>query len=119
MRKGRGRWSKWENSKACILYIYFLNHPIPISGFADEFLKFTLRRLIFANSHFSTILRGLIFAKSQIILKIAKINPRKIVAMFSYAKLLMVICLRPKSCFTFGKLQPWLLINRLLINKKL
>ena len=29
-----------------------LNHPIPISSIADEFLKFISRGLILANSHF-------------------------------------------------------------------
>ena len=44
--------------------------PIPISSIADG--------LIFANSHFSKISRGLIFAKSPKIREIAKFNPRKV-----------------------------------------
>ena len=55
--------------------MYFLNHSIPMSSFTDEFLKFISCGLIFAKSHFSKILRGLIFAKSQKIHEIAKFNP--------------------------------------------
>ena len=57
--------------------MYFLNHHIPISSIAEEFLKFISRGLIFANSHFSNILRGLIFAKSQKIHEISKFYPRE------------------------------------------
>ena len=56
MRKNRRRGSKlgkFEN-------MYFLNHPIPISSIADEFIS-----------------RGLIFAKSPKIREIVKFYPRK------------------------------------------
>ena len=73
MRKIRGRGSKLRKFES----MYFLNHPIPISSIAEQFLKFILRGLIFANCHFSKILRELIFAKSQKIHEIAKFYPRE------------------------------------------